>query len=140
MRTSRSRSSTRRFSEPSTGGSMRRCIRLDLIVLALLVAVFLVCAYIAFASTQIRPPVVQQPTPAAAEMRLCPYCHGLYVGTVEKNGRFRFTDHPFIHMPVTAKDSFETCAVSYRKYLIECFAAMAQAGAGQLVDSGGDTP
>src|ERR1035441_1810973 len=90
MKTNRSRCSTRKSFAPYSGGFMRR-VRLDLIVgILLAAAVLLFCAFAAFASTQANPPPVQQPTPAAAEMHFCPYCHRLYPGVT---GRDRSEEH-----------------------------------------------
>ena len=118
-------------------------VRLDLIVgLLLAAAVLLFCAFAAFASVQTQPSVVQQPTPAAAEMHFCPYCHRLYPGVTGRDGVFRFTGHPYIRMPVSETKSFETCAIGYRDHMFDCFIEMAKVGAGQIVDTipGGAKP
>ena len=110
-------------------------VRLDLIVgLLLAAAVLLFCAFAAFGSVQTQPPP-KQSTPAAAEMRSCPYCRRIYPGVTGRDGVFRFTGHPYIRMPVSETKSFETCVIGYRDHLIDCFVEMAKVGAGQLVDT-----
>ena len=118
---------------------MRSRLPLDLIILALLAAVILACAYVAWGSVQTQPPPKQN-TPAAAPMRACPYCHGVFAGALNRKGEFRYTNHPFIRLPVTSTEAFETCIVSYRDHLMDCFVAMAKVGAGQLVEIGGEKP
>ena len=120
-----------------------RRVRLDLIVgILLAAAVLLFCAYAAFGSVQTQPAPVQQPTPAAAEMRSCPYCRRIYPGVTGRDGVFRFTGHPFIRLPVSETKSFETCAIGYRDHMFDCFVEMAKVGAGKLVDTvlGGAKP
>jgi hypothetical protein len=119
-----------------------RRVRLDLLILALFLAVLLACAYVAWGSTQTQPAPVQQPTPAAAEMQSCPYCHRIYPGVTGRDGVFRFTGHPYIRMPVSETKSFETCVIGYRDHMFDCFVEMAKVGAGQIVDtkSGGAKP
>jgi hypothetical protein len=106
-----------------------------LAVAILLELAFLVALLVVAANASASGVTPQTATPAPVRYIECPWCHGVFTAAVRADGRWVFTEHDYVRIPMSVTAYYETCAATFKKHLAEIVELLRRVSDGRIVET-----